>query len=56
MVDEQGSWASRFPDGRVLFYEGGEPERFVAQVKEEFGFDPSAAPSQPYDYEYGWDE
>jgi hypothetical protein len=38
-------WADRFPAGRGICYEGDDPEGFAAQIKEEFGFDPSADPA-----------
>jgi hypothetical protein len=36
------SWAELFPNGRVIFYEGDDPEGFVAEIKKRFAFDPSA--------------
>ncbi len=38
------SWAEMFPDGRGICYEGDDPEGFAAQVKAEYGFDPSTDP------------
>jgi hypothetical protein len=29
------------PNGREIFYEGDDPDGFVAQIKREFSFDPS---------------
>lgn len=34
-------WQEMFPEGRVLFYEGDDPEGFVKEMKEKFNFDPS---------------
>jgi hypothetical protein len=36
------NWADLFSGGRVIFYEGDDPDGFVATVRREFGFDPSA--------------
>lgn len=37
-----GAWRELFPNGRVIIYEGDEPEWFAAAILERFGFDPSA--------------
>lgn len=42
--DVSKPWKQLFPDGRYIFYEGDDPERFVEQIRNEFGFDPSADP------------
>jgi hypothetical protein len=34
-------WSEMFPDGRCIFYEGDEPQKFAEEIKAEFGFDPS---------------
>lgn len=34
-------WSEMFPNGRTIFYEGDDPEGFVAEIKEKFCFDPS---------------
>jgi hypothetical protein len=41
-VESPNSWADLFPDGRVIFYEGDNPDEFVTTIRREFGFDPSA--------------
>ncbi|HEX6424781.1 MAG TPA: hypothetical protein VFZ79_14965 [Acidimicrobiales bacterium] len=43
-ADHPRTWAERFPEGRVICYEGDDPEGFAADVRERFGFDPSADP------------
>jgi hypothetical protein len=35
-------WRELFPEGRTIFYEGDEPEKFAQEILAEFGFDPSA--------------
>jgi hypothetical protein len=40
-TDEMRTWAELFPGGRCIVYEGDEPGRFVREIKNEFGFDPS---------------
>lgn len=35
-------WTVLFPEGRLLFYEGDDPDGFVKEMKEKFNFDPSA--------------
>ena len=35
------TWQEMFPDGRVLFYEGDDPDGFVKEMKEKFNYDPS---------------
>ena len=39
------TWAELFPNGRGICYEGDDPEGFIAEIKAEFGFDPSADPA-----------
>lgn len=46
------SWSELFPHGRTIFYEGDDPAGFAAQVKSEFGFDPSE--SEGWTAEYDW--
>lgn len=46
-TDEIRTWAEIFPGGRCIVYEGDDPGRFVREIKEEFGFDPSQ------DYRWG---
>lgn len=41
------TWQDLFPKGRQVFYEGDDPDRFCAQIRSEFGFDPAEGP--------GWD-
>jgi hypothetical protein len=35
------TWRELFPEGRVIIYDGDDPEGFAAEIKEEFGYDPS---------------
>jgi len=37
---ELKTWREMFPAGRHIYYEGGDPDGFRAQIREEFGFDP----------------
>lgn len=41
------TWVSLFPEGREIFYEGDDPERFRQQIKTEFGIDVAGDPCQP---------
>ncbi len=38
------TWASLFPYGRDIFYEGKDPLGFVRQIQAEFGFSPALDP------------
>src|SRR3954465_4102833 len=38
------AWSELCPNGRHIFYEGDDPQGFVAEIKERFGFDPSRDP------------
>jgi hypothetical protein len=38
------TWASLFPYGRDIFYEGKDPGGFVRQIQAEFGFSPALDP------------
>jgi len=38
------TWASLFPYGRDIFYEGKDPVGFVRQIQAEFGFSPALDP------------
>lgn len=38
------SWASLFPDGRTIYYEGNDPDGFLTQIQAEFGFNPARDP------------
>jgi hypothetical protein len=38
------TWASLFPNGREIFYEGHDPVGFVRQIQTEFGFSPALDP------------
>lgn len=38
------AWSEMFPDGRDIYYEGDDPDGFVAEIKDKYGFDPSARP------------
>jgi len=35
------SWQELFPKGRIIYYEGRTPAKFVAEIKRKFNFDPS---------------
>ena len=39
------SWRDLFPYGRGICHEGDDPEGFAAEIRREFGFDPSADPA-----------
>jgi len=39
--DEMRTWVDLFPGGRCIVYEGDDPSRFVREIEDEFGFDPS---------------
>jgi hypothetical protein len=39
------SWVELFPGGRHIYYEGDDPTGFVQEIKDKFGFDPSASES-----------
>jgi hypothetical protein len=34
-------WSELHPDGRDIYYEGDDPEKFAQEIRAEFGFDPS---------------
>jgi hypothetical protein len=38
------TWSGLFPGGRRIYYEGDDPEGFVRQIRNEFGFDPALDP------------
>jgi len=38
------TWATLYPAGRDLYYQGEHRDEFTAAIREEFGFDPSADP------------
>ena len=40
-TDTETTWRELCPNGRVLYYEGDDPDGFRAQIKAEFGFDPA---------------
>jgi hypothetical protein len=42
VAERESRWADLFPEGRVIYYEGDDPEGFVAEIKKRFNFDPSA--------------
>lgn len=46
---DETPWSELFPDGRVIIYEGDDPEEFTRQVEAEFGFDPGS------DERWDWD-
>lgn len=52
------TWASLFPHGRDIFYEGHNPEGFVRQIKAEFGFSPALDPrwGERIDVDPNWKE
>jgi hypothetical protein len=37
------TWRELHPEGMTVFYEGDDPDGFVGEIKERFGFDPSEA-------------
>jgi hypothetical protein len=39
-----------FPDGRRLFYEGDNPEAFIAEMKTKYGLDVSVSVHCPAEY------
>jgi hypothetical protein len=39
------TWGGLFPAGRHIYYEGNDPDGFCAEIKDHFGFDPSAQES-----------
>jgi hypothetical protein len=41
MKSRSSTWDELVPHGAFRFYEGNDPEGFVAEMKETFGFDPS---------------
>ena len=41
---DTSTWRKLCPEGRDIFYEGNEPEKFAAEMLAEFGFDPSDNP------------
>ena len=38
------SWVSLFPGGRRIYYEGSDPDGFLAEIQAEFGFNPGRDP------------
>lgn len=38
------TWASLYPEGRDIFYEGDHPAGFASQIEAEFGFSPALDP------------
>ena len=46
------TWRELFPNGRHIYYEGDEPQKFVDEIRAEFGFDPSADPDWGTGYWY----
>jgi hypothetical protein len=58
--DDNTTWKELFPDGRTIFYEGEDPDEFVAEMKRRFGFDPSTVRPPPGDgfvaCRMSWDE
>jgi hypothetical protein len=41
MLPVETDWKDLFPDGRLLYYEGDDPDGFVKEMKEKYGFDPT---------------
>jgi hypothetical protein len=37
--DDLPTWATLFPEGRYIYYEGDDPIGFIKEIKEKFGFD-----------------
>ena len=52
MPEADATWRDLFPDGRVIFYEGDDPEGFRAQIRTEFGFDPGDTLSWEMSYSF----
>jgi hypothetical protein len=48
---QDATWASLFPEGRHIFYEGADPTEFVRRIKAEYGLDPAADPRWGEHYE-----
>jgi hypothetical protein len=42
VAERESRWADLFPEGRGIYYEGDDPEGFVAEIKTKYNFDPSA--------------
>lgn len=42
MTSRIETWDGLCPDGAFRYYQGDDPEGFVAEMKETFGFDPSS--------------
>jgi hypothetical protein len=38
-------WRELFPNGRHIYYEGDDPDGFAAEIRTEFGFDPTTIPN-----------
>src|SRR5262249_31726874 len=49
------TWKVFFPNGRVIFYEGDDPEAFRKEIIGRFGFDPATASSPPGFDLFGWE-
>jgi hypothetical protein len=41
MTSTTSSWDDRCPDGAIRYYEGDDPDGFAAEMRAEFGFDPT---------------
>ena len=43
-TDDSITWRELRPEGRHIFYEGDDPQKFAEEIRTEFGFDPSNDP------------
>ena len=56
-------WDDLCPNGAIRYYEGDDPDGFVAEMKSEFGFDPTVggeehgvdANGRPWGHRWSWD-
>jgi len=49
------NWDDLMPYGRVVFYEGDDPESFAQEVHEEFGIDVTAPAPANWEYQPDWE-
>lgn len=45
--------AELFPEGRILYYEGSDPEAFADQIRDELGLDPRISDGRAEGYDNG---
>lgn len=53
---ESRKWHELFPDGRIICYEGDQPDAFAETILREFGFDPRNDPRWDHSEYQGDDE